>query len=213
MNVNLSLNGIPGTIWEIRRQEYIHWYLGYRQAILIINSLNKALKEAEVSQKKAVVEINKKKRQQVLEEDPDTVEILNLEIEIAQDSFAEQSQMIIDGQVELSVALVEKERIESEYPEILSKSYIELQQEYAEEAFQNKLVRATAISAYSSGRNLSEGVSEIMYDMQAFSAATQEKFLKKLATATYKLMTPHPQTVTSPQIVLNNLDQVLLSTR
>ena len=179
--VNLSLNGIPGTLWEIKRQEHIHWYLGYRQAILIINSLNKALKETTLLQKKARLEIDKK-RQALSTMSSVELEILALEIEIAEDDLTQQKQMIRDSEMERETALAEKARIELEHPEIEVKDYEGLQQRYAKEAFQNKLARAVTIAAYSSHKMLPEGASEVIYDMRAFSETEQQRFSDKVMT-------------------------------
>ena len=200
MKVNLSLNGIPGTLWEIKRQEHIHWYLGYRQAILIINSLNKALKEATLSQKKVFLEIGKK-RQELSTKSGVELEILELEIEIVEDDLAQQKQMIRDSEMERETALIEKTRIESEHPEIAAENYEELQQKYAKEAFQNKLVRAVTIAAYSSHKMLPEGASEVIYDMRAFSEAEQKSFSEKVMIEILGLM---------PELTPDNVARQLL---
>lgn len=187
MKVNLSLNGIPGTLWEIKRQEHIHWYLGYRQAILIINSLNKALKEAELSQKKALLEISRKK-QELSSKVEDEREITILEIEIAETALVEQKQMIRDSEMERETALLEKARIESEHVEITNGDYQSLQQEYAREAFQNKLARSIAVAAYSSHKMLSESASEVIYDMRSFSESDQKKVSERVMMELLALM-------------------------
>ena len=187
MKVNLSLNGIPGTLWEIKRQEYIHWYLGYRQAILIINSLDKALKEANLSQKKALLEVDKT-RQSLSTKVGVELEILKLELEIAEDALDEQTQMVRDSEMERETALTEKVRIESEHPEIADQDYEGLQQKYSKEAFQNKLVRAVTIAAYSSHKMFPEGASEVIYDMRSFSEAEQRRFSEKVFAEVIALM-------------------------
>lgn len=188
MKVNLSLNGIPGTLWEIKRQEHIHWYLGYRQAILIVGALNKALKEADLSQKKALLEIDKKRETFFATEVGAELEILVLELEIAEDALAEQKQMIRDSEMERETALIEKTRIESEHPEIAEHDYEGLQRKYTKEAFQNKLVRAVTIAAYSSRKMLPEGASEVIYDMRAFSEVEQKRFSAKVFAEVIALM-------------------------
>ncbi|MEG3881051.1 hypothetical protein QT972_27170 [Microcoleus sp. herbarium7] len=198
--VNLSLNGIPGTLWEIKRQEHIHWYSGYRQAILIINSLNKALKEATLSQKKALLEVDKK-RQGLSTKSGVELEILVLELEIAEDDLEQQKQMIRDSEMEHETALIEKARIESEHPEIAEHDYEMLQQKYTKEAFQNKLARAVTIAVYSSHKMLPEGASEVIYDMRAFSEAEQKRFSEKVFTEVIALM---------PELSPNNVGRELL---
>lgn len=200
MKVNLSLNGIPGTLWEIKKQEHIHWYLGYRQAILIIGALNKVLKEAALSQKKALLEIDKKRQALATKTDAE-LEILELEIEIAEDTLNEQKQMVRDSEMERKTALIEKARIELEHPEIAEEDYETLQQRYTKEAFQNKLVRSVAISAYSSHKMLSEGASEVIYDMQSFSEVEQQRFSEKIMIEILALM---------PGLSSNNISHELL---
>lgn len=203
--VNLSLNGIPGTLWEIKRQEYIHWYLGYRQAILIIGALNKTLKEANLSQKKATLEIHKKKQERSTKSGTE-LEILALEIEIAEDALDEQKQMIRDSEMERETALIEKARIESEHPEIASEDYETLQQKYTKEAFQNKLARAVTIAAYSSHKMLPEGASEVIYDMRAFSEAEQKRFSEKVMIEILGLMPELSPDNVARQLLEQNLN-------
>ena len=200
MKVNLSLNGIPGTLWEIKRQEHIHWYLGYRQAILIVNSLNKALKEATLTQKKALLEIDKK-RQALSTKSGVELEILELEIEIAEDDLEQQKQMVRDSEMERGTTLTEKARIEAEHPEIADEDYETLQHKYTKEAFQNKLARAVTIAAYSSHKMLPEGASEVIYDMRAFSEDEQKRFSAKVFAEVIALM---------PELSPNNVEHQLL---
>ena len=203
--VNLSLNGIPGTLWEIKRQEYVHWYLGYRQAILIIGALNKTLKEATLSQKKAFLEMDKK-RQALAMKSGVELEILELEIEIAEDGLAQQKQMIRDSEMERETALTEKTRIESEHPEIADEDYEGLQQKYTKEAFQNKLVRAVTIAAYSSHKMLPEGASEVIYDMRSFSEDEQKRFSAKVFTEVIALMPELSPDNVARQLLEQNLN-------
>lgn len=202
--VNLSLNGIPGTLWEIKRQEQIHWYLGYRQAILIVNSLGKTLKEAILTQKKATLALEQKKKL-LVDKVGVELEILILENEIADDALEEQKQLFRDTETEYQTALVEKTRIETEHPEILLKDYKTLQTEYALDAFRGKLARHVAIATYSSHRALPESASEVIYDMMAFSVEEQQDFHQKLSSKMFELLLSPSKVVQSFPDALTDL--------
>ncbi len=172
---HLSLNGTPGTLWEIKRQENVHPYLGIRQAILIINAQEKALKEGKLSQQKAKLAL--KKQEEVLTKvEGDEREILLSEIDIAKYDLKSFDQLIRDAENELNIAVHEKARIESLNPNLVNESYEDLQVKYANEAFQCKLARAVVISAYSSHKMISEGAAEIIYDSMCLPQAERERF-------------------------------------
>lgn len=172
---HLSLNGTPGTLWEIRRQENIHPYLGIRQAILIINTQEKALKEGRLAQKKATVSL-KTQRQKLPYLEGDARDIALDEIELAEYNLQSFDQLILDAESELSVARQEKMRIESTNPSMASANYEALQAAYAKEAFRCKLARAVVISAYSSQKMISEGAAEVIYDSACFPEAERMEF-------------------------------------
>lgn len=192
--VNLSLNGVQGTLWEIRRQEHIHWYLGYRQTILIIRSIARSLKEGRLVQKQTSLNLETK-RQELTEKTGVAREISELEIEIAESDLEDKLELIRDSTAELEIAISEKERIEREHPEIHEKDYHELQHQIAKEAFENKLVRAVAIGAYSIRKMLPEGATEIIYDMSGFSEIEQQSFSLKVKQKILELM---PELATHP---------------
>lgn len=173
---NLSLNGIPGTLWEIRRQENIHPYLGLRQAILMINSLEKALKESRLAQKKAIRKINAQKEAFSHNDSAEDLEILLDELDLAEYELASFSQLIADTEVELNTALTEKSRIEAASFDLFDGTAENLQEKYANEAFQRKLARAVVISAYSSHKMISEGAAEVIYDSACLSKSEREQF-------------------------------------
>ncbi len=203
---NLSLNGIAGTLWEIRRQEYVHWYLGYRQAVLIVNSLTKGLKDAELSRLRTLLDIDNKKKDSQIGSHVETGElktaIYALEIEIAENQLSEQEQMVRDSTLELEVARREKSRIEAEHPEIELYGYQELQEKYAQEAFGNKLTRAIAISVFSTSKAIPEGAAEVIYDMRSLSETDQIKFSDNLTKEILALL---------PELAPSNTDHKLLA--
>jgi hypothetical protein len=172
---HLSLNGTPGTLWEIRRQENIHPYLGLRQAILIINTQEKALKTGRISQKKAIRDLGVQKEKLSTDTGID-LEILLDEIDLAEYNLAEYNQLILDAETELQVAIREKQRIESLNPAMFESTYQELQEIHAKDAFQFKLARAVVVSAYSSHKMISEGAAEVIYDAACLSQADRERF-------------------------------------
>lgn len=173
---NLSLNGIPGTLWEIRRQENIHPYLGLRQAMLMINSLEKALKESRLAQKKAIRKIKLQKEGILSSDNDEDREILSDELDLAEYELASFSQLITDTEIELDTAVSEKLRIESSSLNMISDTGESLQEKYANEAFQCKLARAVVISAYSSHKMISEGAAEVIYDSACLSESERTRF-------------------------------------
>lgn len=174
-NPNLSLNGVAGTLWEIRRQENVHPYLGLRQAVLIINAQEKALREGRLAQKKAALAL-KNQKQSARPTGTDEVAIFLSEIEIAEHELAAYDQLILDAETELNAAKEEKTRIEYLNPSMASETYEGLQIKYAQEAFQCKLARAVVISAYSSHKTISEGAAEVIYDAGCLSQSDRERF-------------------------------------
>ena len=171
-NINLSLNGIAGTLWEIRRQEKIHPYLGLRQAALIIDSQEKALRAGRLELKRNLLKL-KKQKEQVLKLIDDELDILQDEIYNAECEIDSCRNLIRDAEVELNVAVEEKRRIEFCYPDMENETYESLQEKYANEAFVCKLARAVVISAYSAHKGLSEGAAEIIYDSECLSPGDQ----------------------------------------
>lgn len=172
--VNYSLNGIPGTLWEIRRQENIHPYLGLRQAILIIDEKEKALRDGILSQKKSLLGI-KNQKVALSNLEGDELEIKQDEVEIAECDAKMFNQLILDAEMELKVAQAEKQRIEACNPDMVTKTYDELQEKYANVAFRCKLTRVLVVSAYSRQMQLSEGAAEIMYDSACLSTVEQQE--------------------------------------
>jgi hypothetical protein len=172
---HLSLNGIPGTLWEIRRQENVHPYLGLRQAILIINAQERALMDGRLSKKKLIFKLNKQKEEFLITRGEEA-EILKDEIDIAEYELQSFDQLILDAETELRVAKEEKERIEALNCDLVGATYEELQQKYASEAFQRKLAKAIVVSAYSSQKMISEGAAEVIYDSVCFSEAERMTF-------------------------------------
>jgi hypothetical protein len=188
---HLSLNGTSGTLWEIRRQENIHPYLGIRQAILIINDHTKALKEGKLAQKKARVALSAQK-EKFLSVEGDERDILFDEIELAEYNLESFDQLILDVETELNVALQEKLRIENCNPDMITKSYEELQVTYANEAFQCKLARAVVVSAYSSHKMISEGAAEVIYDSGCLPKIERERFELNVISQLRQLLPPEP---------------------
>lgn len=175
--VNFSLNGIPGTLWEIRRQENIHPYLGLRQAILIIDSKEKALREGYLAQKKARLHIRKQKEALALSElTGDELEIQNDEIAVAEHDIKMFEQLILDAEMELRTAKEEKQRIEAYNPDMIRGTYEELQHKYANEAFRCKLTRSLVVSIYSSFKVISESAAELVYDAACLSPSERKAF-------------------------------------
>lgn len=175
--INFSLNGIPGTLWEIRRQENIHPYLGLRQAILIINDKEKALREGRLSQKKARLHLKRQKEALATSSlIGDELEIQADEVEIAEHDLKMFDQLILDAEMELRIATEEKQRIESCNPDMVSGSYEELQHKYTSEAFRAKLTRSLVVSIYSSFKMISEGASELVYDAACLSPSERKEF-------------------------------------
>lgn len=172
-SVNLSLNGVSGTLWEIRRQEHIHYYLGYRQAVLIANSLLKNLRLARLNKKATQCMLKEQNDKLILLGDGDDKEILLLEIGITEDSLDEQSSLIRDTELELKVAMEEKERIAKKYPELLG-SYENVQNGCSQIALLAKLARSMAIATYSSLQGVSEGVAETIFDSGCLSLDDQQ---------------------------------------
>jgi len=173
--VNLSLNGIPGTLWEIRRQESIHPYLGLRQAILIIDTQEKALRQGALTQKK--MRLTLKTQQQDLPNSlGDLREILLDEIEITQYQLDSFYQLLVDAKAELDTAIKEKLRIEKLNPAMIAGTYETIQMSYANESFQCKLARSVVVSVLSAARGISEGAAEVLYDSNCLSAEDQQKF-------------------------------------
>lgn len=173
---NLSLNGIPGTLWEIRKQEKIHPYLGLRQAILIINSQERALKEGRLSQKKCLLKLKKQKESLATTFDADERDILLSEIDLTEHELTSFVQLFFDAEMELETAIAEKLRIESLNPDMVNSTSEDLQKQYASDAFQCKLARAVIISVYSNRKAVSEGVAEIMYDSFCLSESDKQRF-------------------------------------
>lgn len=172
---HLSLNGTPGTLWEIRRQENVHPYLGLRQAILIINAQEKALMQGQLSKKKLVFKLNKQKEELLITKGEEA-EIINAEINITAYELESFDQLILDAETELRVAKEEKERIEALNCDMVGATYEELQQKYASKAFQRKLAKAIIVSAYSSQKMISEGAAEVIYDSVCFPEAERMAF-------------------------------------
>lgn len=172
-NVNRTLNGIPGTLWEIRRQEHTHFYLGYRQAILIIESLSKNLMLAKLDQKKTNLVLKKETDKLETLEEIDR-EIHFLEIEIIKQDCIEKNILIRDTLIELEIAIAEKERIEIEHPELLE-SYELVQKNLVETAFLAKLARGLAVATYAVSQGFSESASEVIIDSDCLSEADQRK--------------------------------------
>jgi len=173
--VNLSLNGIPGTLWEIRRQENIHPYLGLRQAILIIDTQEKALRQGSLSQKQ--MRLNLKTQQQALSNSSgDERDILLAEIEITQYQLNSFDQLLLDVKAELNAAIEEKLRIERSNPAMTAGTYESIQASYADESFQCKLARSVVISVLSAARGISEGAAEVLYDSSCLPVEDQQRF-------------------------------------
>lgn len=198
MQVNFSLNGIPGTLWEIRKQENIHPYLGLRQAILIINAKEKALLDGKLAQKKALLSI-KKQKESLTSLQGDESEIRAAEIEIAEHDARMFEQLILDAEMELKTATQEKTRIETANPDMASESYEYLQIKYANEAFRSKLTRSLVISIYGSYKMLSEGAAELVYDAACFTPAERQQFDTDTFQQLSQLLVvaPNPQLSTS----------------
>jgi hypothetical protein len=170
---NLTLNGVPGTLWEIRRQESIHPYLGWRQSILIINSLEKALKNADLAYKKSALALTKQ-RAKILNCEPEDLEIISCEIAIAEYEQESIAQLVFDTKMELKVAEEEKQRIEYLNLDMVKETYMGLQEKYASCAFQCKLARSVVISALSSSNQISESAAEVLYDSACLSQNDRE---------------------------------------
>lgn len=188
---NLSLNGIPGTLWEIRRQENVHPYLGLRQAVLIVNAQQKALREGRLGLKKIKLKL-KTQQQELAGNEGDELEILLDEIEITKCDIASFDQLLLDAETELRVAIEEQERIEALNPSMVDETYETLQGKYANEAFQNKLARAVVIAAYSSHKMISEGAAEVIYDSACFSPTDRRRFEANLVSQLRQLLPPEP---------------------
>lgn len=194
--VNFSLNGIPGTLWEIRRQENVHPYLGLRQAILIIDSKEKALRDSRLSYKKALLNI-KRQKESLEGLASDELEIKQLEIDIAEHEIVSMNQLVIDAEMELKVANEEKTRIEAYNPDMITGTYEELQAKYASPAFHSKLKRALVVSIYSSCKMISEGASELVYDA---ACLTPDERLQ-LDVDTFQQLTQLLSAVPNPQLL------------
>lgn len=201
LNVNITLNGISGTLWEIRRQEAIHFYLGYRQALLIIKDLEKNIKTAKLGSQKTMLAISKEKTALAssIPEEEESVRIL--ELEIIQDSLVETNLLIRDSVFELEAAKAEKDRIETEHPELRG-TYEEIQQKYAQSAFLAKLARNVAISTYALSQGLSEAASEIIVDSNCLSITDQEQLFALWGNRMQKILPPKSEDATIQSINL-----------
>ncbi|NJR25771.1 MAG: hypothetical protein HC786_28460 [Richelia sp. CSU_2_1] len=213
---HLSLNGIPGTLWEIRRQENIHPYLGWRQAILTASELEKSLKRGNLVKNRLRIELEKKERALQLRKDnrllyfifsipskffsffnkndkkeSEYLEILAAEIEIDRDEFSSLEQLIFDTETELNAAKEEKLRIESLNPDMVGGDSEALRKN-ASAAFQRKLVRAIVVSAYSSRKMISEGAAEVIYDSACLPEVEREQFEEDVVQQLMKLLPPEP---------------------
>lgn len=179
-NVNHSLNGTSGTSWEIRRQEAIHFYLGYRQAILIAGSLQKNLKLAKLERRKTQLGLSKEKERfqaSVSNLSEIEKEIFLGEIEIIEDSLVEGEILIRDAELELAVAQSEEQRIVNAHPELLGNSlensYSEVQLQFSQAAFLAKLARSVAISTYASMKGVSDATAEVIVDSDCLTSEEQ----------------------------------------
>lgn len=188
---HLSLNGVSGTLWEIRRQENVHPYLGLRQAILIIDTQEKALKEGRLSQKRTRLRLERQE-QLVLEKKGLELEILLDEIELAKHELQSFDQLIIDAETELTTAKEEKRRIELLNPIMVAEVDDASITEYANEAFQCKLARAVVISAYSSCKMISEGAAEVIYDSACLPETDKQKFEARVVGQLMQMLPPEP---------------------
>jgi len=192
--INQSLNGIPGTLWEIRRQENVHPYLGLRQAVLIINAQESALREGKLSLKKLRIKL-KTQKENLSTLQGDNLEIALDEIEITGYELDSLEKLIIDASTELRIAIEEKDRIESLNPSMCNETYESLQEKYANEAFQNKLARSVVIAAYSSQRMISEGAAEVIYDSACLSLTDRQRFETNVILQLRQLLPPEPVNV------------------
>lgn len=175
-NVNYSLNGTSGTLWEIRRQEAIHFYLGYRQAILIVGSLQKNLKLAKLEKRKTQLGVTKEKERfqaGVGSLNEIEREIFLGEIEIVEDSLIEGEILIRDAELELAVAQSEEQRITRTHPELLGNGYDAVQQQFSQAAFLAKLARSVAISTYASMKGVSDATAEVIVDSDCLTSEEQ----------------------------------------
>ena len=175
-NTNYSLNGISGTLWEIRRQEAIHFYLGYRQAILIAASLQKNLKLAKLERRKTQMSVVKEKAR--FQSTANTLneierEIFLGEIEIVEDSLLEGETLIRDAELELAVAQSEEQRIAKAHPDLLENGYDAVQKQFSQQAFLAKLARSVAISTYASMKGVSDATAEVIVDSDCLTSEDQ----------------------------------------
>lgn len=200
--VNFSLNGIPGTLWEIRRQENIHPYLGLRQAILIIDDKEKTLREGYLAQKKARLSIKQQKKDFFVSNlTEDELEIRLDEIDIAEHNIKMFDQLILDAEMELQIAKEERQRIEDCNPDMAHGTYKELQYKYANEAFRCKLTKSLVVAIYSSFKIIPEGAAELVYDAGCLSPAERKEFD---ASTVQQLTQFLPQLAIVPQSIETN---------
>lgn len=187
-SVNLSLNGVSGTLWEIRRQENTHFYLGYRQAVLIVRDLQKKIKSANLERRKTLffVEQEKAKANKLAGEER---EILLDEISIIEDSLAEGLDFIRDAKNELNAAVAEIERLQNEHPDLLD-SYETVQEKYSQASFVGKLARNLMISTYSLYKGVSESAAEVIVDSDCLTPHDQQTLVSSLAAKMEKLLPP-----------------------
>jgi len=167
---NLSINSQGAVLYEIQKQERVHWFLGLRQAELIIQDKQAALEHNYYEQRKQEREIKRSriKIESLSPDNPlDQLEIEELEdkIAIARSAIDNLSPLLRDAVMEHQTAVGERTRILRENSIAHSLTYEELQASITPECLNEKLSRYTASRIWASQNHLSEGVGELLFDL------------------------------------------------
>lgn len=168
---NLSINSQGAILYEIQKQERVHWFLGLRQAELIIQDKQAALEHNYYEQKKQEREIKRSQLKiQFLSSSADPLDQLEIEeledkLAIARSAIDNLSPLLRDAVMEHQTALQERSRILRENPIAQSLTYEELQANITPECLNQKLSHYTASRIWASQNHLPEGVGELLFDL------------------------------------------------
>ena len=171
---HLSMNSQAAVLFEIRKQESVHWLLGLRQAELTINDRESALRANQKLLRRQLRELGSKARRLAslekinfpVNEQIDEMENLKDDLEEATIQIEQKLPPLVrDCQMELSVAISEKARILKSHPEAESLSFEELQQQFSGAALRSKQSRFIAAAAWASQNGLPEGAGQLLFDI------------------------------------------------
>lgn len=162
--------------FEIRKQERVHWFLGLRQAELIVDAKQGVLDYNERQLRRGLRKVRQKQRQldRLIVIQKLSLGLLPLQdaIESLQDDIAEAKQeygkihpYVRDALMERDTAAIERDRIIHEHEEELNTNFDELQEKYAQPAMLQGFARYFASRVWASQNHLPEALGSLLFEL------------------------------------------------